>query len=113
MKTKSNFNPPDGRNETLDDVITLLRNNQQPVKKANIFNISKTERQAMTELGKNKNLVIKEADNRSAVIIMNADYYVEKIHQIIMDGSSYARMLSNDEIKVDEHYHKLCYEPWQ
>ena len=74
VKPKSNFNPPDGRNESLDDVITLLRNNQQPVKKTNIFNnMLKIERHAMAELGKNKNLVIKEADKGSAVIIMHAD----------------------------------------
>ena len=78
VKSKSNFCPPQNRNNTLESVIKFLQKQsfyEENFKKKS--NISKHKWQDILNLKKNKNIVIKEADKGGAVAIMNTKYYLK------------------------------------
>ncbi len=88
---KSDFNPPRGRDTHLDNFISYVQ--QYPVGDENNkhirSNLTKIERKALTSLGSNKDIIIKEADKGSAVIIMDRQFYSDKIRDMLGDTTTY------------------------
>ena len=81
VRNNSNFNPKRGRNSTLDAVCDTLENINLSNKTKNVkFNLCKEEKQALKDLREDSTIIIKEADKRGGVVIMNKDYYKEKNH---------------------------------
>ena len=75
---KIKFRPPSGRNDFLDKIISSIPNIPTPTKKNKCkWNITHLERQAIDSLRKCEDIVIKEADKGSTVVIMDWSYYVE------------------------------------
>ena len=74
VHNKSDFKPPAGREEELDEII-------KEVSKLNIKkqtpknNLSKAERNALQQLKTNRDIVIKEADKDGAIVIMTKEQY--------------------------------------
>ena len=52
-------------------------------------NLSKQERKALSNLRKNDDIVIKEADKGGAVVIMTKSYYCEMVMEHLQDTSTY------------------------
>jgi hypothetical protein len=101
VKPKSTFSPRDGRNDLLDDVVSLLKRIPQPVKKINYnYNISKKEREAIDALRQNRDIIIKEADKGSAVVIMDVDYYTKRVNDIITNATAYQVLPSNNDKQI-------------
>ena len=97
VKNKSDFMPPRGRNLHLDKCIDHLHasstaqinnNNSKP-------NISHNQQQALKELQNNRNIIIKEADKGGAIVIMDRDYYEEKITEMLADMHIYTEIPNN------------------
>ena len=97
----SNFTPKSGREPALDLYLKYLERNimhakPQPCKS----NISKTEREAIVSLRKNKNIVIFEADKGGAVVVMNkTDYITEArnhLNSVDADGNRIYKELTFD-----------------
>ena len=98
---KSYFNPPNGRNEFLDTATTVLKHIPPPTaKKMPTYNVSRDERHALKYLASNNNIIIKEADKGAAIVIMNTDYYIEKVQQIIDVTDSYEKLTNNYDRKL-------------
>ena len=77
------------------------------VKTVKKYNVTLSERQAIGSLSNNKNLVIKEADKGAAVVVMNADFYVKKIEEIITVSNSYESLPTNIDKQVMNNLKKI------
>ena len=108
VKPKSNFEPPAGRSRDLDNTITFLNSVPPPTQKGKpTYNISLFERTALNNLRANQSIVIKEADKGSSVIIMDLNYYKEKIKTILNDSQSYENIHSNIDKTVMNKIKKI------
>ena len=101
FRKPSNFTPKSGREPALDLYLKHLERNiiqakPEPCKS----NLSKTEREAIICLRKNKNIVIFEADKGGAVIVMNkTDYIAEAkshLNSVDADGNRICKELTFD-----------------
>ena len=101
-RNKSKFMPPRGRNYTLDKYIDHLHasaatsTSNQSIRP----NISYSQRQALKALQENQNLIIKEADKGGAIVLMDRDYYQEKIQEMLGDTSTYKEIPENMDKKT-------------
>ena len=78
MRNKSDFIPPKGRNNNLDKFVNAVKSFpvEQHSKRPNFKkNLNKTEWDAITNIKNDENIIIKEADKGSAVVIMDREYY--------------------------------------
>ena len=91
VKNKSNFMPPRARNPHLDKYIDHLHaaSNAQINNKKGRPNIPHDQQQALQELQNNPNLVIKEADKGGAIVLMDKDYYEDKMLEMLRDTQTY------------------------
>ena len=109
FKLKSNWgkdpvNPPDG-------LIAMIMANELdlsrvPVKNPHPQNLSKDQRTALDELMKNKNIVIKQADKGSAVVIMNRESYIAEAERQLKDENFYKPVEKN----LTKDHNKLVHE---
>ena len=87
VQNKSSFEPPNQRNQELDEIIDEIKNIK--IEKPNPKdNLSKAERNALKEFKENKELVIKEADKGGAIVIMTKDQY-RKMVMKHLDSDAY------------------------
>ncbi len=73
-------------------------------------NIAKEERQALLNLQRNENIIIKVADKGSAVVIMNKPYYQGKILEMLQDTETYSELDENMDRQVINKIKKLTEE---
>lgn len=95
VKCKSSFNPPDTKGSHLYNVTKSLKNNIKRKHQKKTYNISKKERSALDSLKQNKDIVIKEADKGSAVVIMDCKYYIEKVNNLLNSNELYEEIVFN------------------
>ena len=99
VRNKSSFTPDKGRNSHLDLYIEYL--NKAPVGKQvrqnYRSNLNKQEREALNKLRENNDIIIKEADKGAAVVIMNKQYYEQKMLDILNDNRTYAKIDQNQD----------------
>lgn len=99
VKNKGTFTPEKGRDQHLDIYVEYL--NKIPVGKQvrkNIrSNLNKAEREALRALRENNDIVIKEADKGSAIVIMNKSYYESKILGMLNDTNTYQMISANKD----------------
>ena len=60
-----------------------------------IHNVSLEERKAITSLRNNRDILIKKADKGSATVIMNRNYYRDKIMEMLSDVNTYNEIPNN------------------
>ena len=109
VKKKSNFTTPIGRNESLDMYATATKTSCAIPSKENKqikHNIILEQRNAINSLAQDNSIVIKEADKRGGIVIMNTDFYRRKVLEMLTDDSYYQSVPENKrrEIfgKIDE-----------
>lgn len=101
IQCKSRFVPGEGRNQYLDSTISAIKNIPAPKRKEiTKYNISIQERKAITSLKENKDVIIKEADKGSSIVIMNKQYYLQKSYDILMNKSDYEELPENTDNKT-------------
>lgn len=101
VKNKSNFTPPCGRNELLDEYITITKRlclNGAKESKNIKHNITLAQRNAIKSLSQDKSIVIKEADKGGGIVLMNVDFYKKKILEMLQD-ETYYKNIRNDDAK--------------
>ena len=64
------------------------------------YNVSALERQAIRELSNNIDLVIKEADKGSSIVIMHYDFYKREMLKIVNDPCKYKKITKNQDNTV-------------
>ena len=77
MKSKIFYNPINPSQE-LNDIINSIENTEQ-IKLVNENNLCKEERNALTELTNNPNVVIQKADKVNTFVISDKEFYFEKL----------------------------------
>jgi hypothetical protein len=102
VKNKSQFMPPRGRNHHLDKYIDFLHATSatqapQNQKKSNTPHYLQ---HALKELQDNHDLIIKEADKGGAIVLMDKDYYEEKIMEMLADKETYKEIPNNIDRKT-------------
>lgn len=50
------------------------------------------QNEAINKLKENSSIIIKEADKGAAVVIMDTEYYKEKVHELILDENTYEKL---------------------
>ena len=63
------------------------------------YNVSHLERQVIYSLKRKNDIVLKEADKGSAIIIMDKEFYIEKSEEIICDPTAYQEVDANSDHK--------------
>ena len=92
VRNNSYFEPPKGRNQSLDEYIEITKViPQNGTKRKTSFNITRNERNALENLTKDTSIVIKEADKGGGIVIMNKEFYKRKILEMLGDKSFYNR----------------------
>jgi hypothetical protein len=107
---KSTFEPYSGRNKMLDTSIDFLKEMLEMNKKHinnTKFNISLWEKTAMQALMDNENIVIKEADKGSAVVLMDKIYYKDKLLEQLTDNNTYEKISKNMDRNIINKIKKL------
>ncbi|CAG2219684.1 unnamed protein product [Mytilus edulis] len=97
FRQKSNWIPSKGKDAFVDAFIeatTLGLLTSKPRKWVK-QNLTKTERRAIEDLSKNKNIVIKKADKGSAIVILNAVNYNQMALTQLMDERFYVETSTN------------------
>ena len=108
VKPKSNFCPPSGRNELLDATIRTIKQ-LPPSKLKNKLqhNISRGEKTSVKKLARCPDIILKEADKGSAIIIMDVDYYKRKVEEIIENRNNYEELERNKDDDLMTHIQKF------
>jgi len=63
-------------------------------------NLTKEEYSALTDLKKDKNIVIKKADKNAGIVIMNTIDYNKKINDLLSDTNTYTILQNNHTIDI-------------
>ena len=87
VKNKSNFEPPKGRNQALENYINLTKQFSQPNYTRPVK--SNIERIAKLCLKDDETIVIKEADKGGGIVIMKKEYYKHKTLDMLNDDTFY------------------------
>ena len=83
LKIKSNYVPPQSSDMVFNTKIKEIKKtaeNIQPVRPTH-YNITAGERNAITSLQNNKDIIVKTADKGSSFIIMDTSYYKSKVEE--------------------------------
>ena len=93
FKNKSTYNPvgpPALEAMVLTNEIAL--NKRPEAKHPTLTNISRAERKAITQLTRNRNIIIKPADKGSAIVVMNRDDYISEGYKQLSDTNFYNKV---------------------
>lgn len=102
VKNKSHFDPGMGGNRDLDTMtsfVQLLCTNSR-VDGEICTNLKKNQYRSMNSLKHNTNIIIKEADKGSALVLMNRDYYQNCILNLLNDTTTYIEVSENKDHAV-------------
>ncbi|KAM4038358.1 uncharacterized protein ACNLHF_016669 [Anomaloglossus baeobatrachus] len=98
LKNKSKKTPPLGDYTTLDlfckivsDEIKMIH----PRKHATISNVAEDDRDAITNLEQNNNIVIKPSDKGGNIVLLDRETYVQMCAQLLRDQRAYERLKEN------------------
>ena len=70
-------------------------------------NITASEHNALSDLQKDHSIIIKEADKGGAFVIMDRDYYIKRMSDMLKDGKMYKEIKSNREKQILTKIKKL------
>ena len=99
MKSKTFYNSTNPSQE-LNNIIKSIENTE-PVKLVSENNLSKEEWNALTELTNNPNIVIQKADKVNTFVILDKEFYFEKlVRRGHLDSNTYVIIDSNSDKKA-------------
>ena len=108
VKNKSKFQPEKGRDKILDKYFENLWNSNFTENSHVPNNLSFKQRKALKEIQNAEDIIIKEADKGSAVVIMNKEFYEKKINEMVNDETNYKTIDSNEDKCIISKIIKLC-----
>ncbi|KAJ8040149.1 hypothetical protein HOLleu_14366 [Holothuria leucospilota] len=108
FRKKSSWTPPTNRDKHFDAFIDVVKKEIMEAPTGHFYrNISSDERSLITELQNDSDIIIKEADKGSAVVVMDKERYVEEVYGRLRDESVY-KMVDKNVIVGIERKHLLC-----
>ena len=101
VKNKSNFVPPLTNDKhlqmILENISSLHDEETHQTKKSNINCL---QRKALESLKNNEHIIIGQADKGGATVIMDKQYYKERIVEMLSDREAYAELTENEDKKM-------------
>ena len=97
VRNKSNFVPPNGREQLLDNFventinIPLEAQDKSKIKR----NINSSDQNALSSLANDSNIIIKQADKGGATVIMDKPFYQEQIENMLFNTEYYHKLDGN------------------
>ena len=110
VKLPSIFTPERGRDRLLDIYVDFLHNlplNQRKTNQKVINNFTKEEWKTIKELKNDKSVIIKESDKGGSCIIMDSQYYKEKMMEELSDTIAYQELENNIDKKTKKRLVEL------
>ena len=110
VKLPSTFTRERGRDRLLDICVDFLHNlslNQRKTNRKVINNFTKEEWKTIKELKNDKSVIIKESDKGGSCIIMDSQYYKEKMMEELSDTSTYQELENNIDKKTKKRLVEL------
>ena len=94
FRQKSNYEPPVSTNRRIEDYVHALKIETTKLwpHKTISHNLSLQERQALRDLSRNKDLVIKKADKGSTIVILDKKDYMTKGFKHLSDLDTYKKL---------------------
>jgi hypothetical protein len=96
VKNKSQFNPPPSACELIENTITYINKTTKLCSKAannnSKTNFTDSDWKTLNYIRKDKSIIIKEADKGSAIVIMDSDFYRDKIMDLLNDHLTYNKI---------------------
>ena len=108
VRNKSKFQPEKGRNKILDRYFDNLWNSNFTEKPNIPNNLSYRQRKSLQEIIDNDKIIIKEADKGSAVVVMDTEYYRNKIQEMLNDQNNYKQIDENNDTNIISKIKTLC-----
>ena len=104
VSKKSDFIPPDNLEPLFQSSLYQLKGIAENLKSYetshHFSNITAEERKAIKNLSQNENIVIKKADKGNNVVIMDKEYYINKISECLNNFDVYKKLPKNIDSKV-------------
>ena len=106
VRNKSNFVPPQGREELLDNfVLNTINIPLEPIEKSNVKrNISISEQKTITALASDETIIIKQADKGGAIVIMDKEFYRRQVEKLLFDNEYYQKLDNNPQKEIMKKY---------
>ncbi|XP_063415986.1 uncharacterized protein LOC134697633 [Mytilus trossulus] len=103
FKKKSTWNPPKSKNDNLESFITSVKAEvRSSISGKQVRNISKSESQAMINLKDRDEIVIKQADKGSAVVVMNKADYIEEGNRQLSNAKFYKELTCDPTKEINK-----------
>ena len=87
-------------NSVITQIRSLAENLETFPKNVVKNNISIRERKALEDLANNDDIVIKKVDKGSSIVIMDKEYYINKVNECVFDKSTYKKLSKNKDSTV-------------
>ncbi|XP_060085696.1 uncharacterized protein LOC132565106 [Ylistrum balloti] len=107
LRNKSNFFPPKSNDECLELFFKSINGCHTKITNRKRGNISKEETKALNDLTNDASIVIKEADKGGAKVIMDREFYKNKILELLEDVDNYKEIDTNKDETVLKRIGKL------
>jgi len=107
LKRQSTFTPNPGQDPFLDAYITAVRADVINGIKAKTYrNVSKEEHKALHDIKNNRNIVIKEADKGSSVVIQDREQYITECNRQLGNTKYYKKLDVDPTSKFEKQMNK-------
>ena len=109
VRNKSNFVPPQGREEILDNFIVSTTNIPlEPSEKSNVKRkISISEQKTITSLASDETIIIKQADKGGATVIMDQVFYQNQVEKLLYNNEYYQKLDQNPQKEILKKIQKI------
>ena len=110
VRNKSGWNPPKSKDTHLEDTIQYLKEYPRSENKNVKNNLTREETSAIKSLLADNSIIIKEADKGGAVVVMDTEYYRNKIKEMLSDTEFYSETDEKSDSKTRQKINKLIDE---
>ena len=103
VRNNSNFEPPCGRNISLDSYISASKaicSNTIGTNNHTKYNITLKQREAIKSLAHDNSIIIKEADKGGGIVIMNTEFYKTKVLEMLSDANYYKPIPGSNQLQI-------------
>ncbi|CAJ0934922.1 unnamed protein product [Ranitomeya imitator] len=108
LRDKSTYQPPKGSHpletfiQFVDKSFQKLRNDTDRGRIHYPSNLSVTERQALTSLKQEKDIIIKPADKGGAIVVMDKTLYKNEVYRQLSDTTTYKKLSYNSTQTIQD-----------
>ncbi|CAG2251143.1 unnamed protein product [Mytilus edulis] len=106
VRNKSTYTPRPGKDDYLDTYIETITKFPVRTRKCK-QNLTRNEQDALKSLKDDDSIIIKEADKGGAIIIMDTDFYKEKVLEQLNDEEYYKQITNNPDKATKKRLKKL------